>query len=123
MLGAFLRRPEIPNDSKASSAVESGRQDGGNPPVRENEKLHIGKISNFPIGENKNFEQHGIVVESFPEGLRVRSTRENGQFFALTTTPFGALQVDFAEFWPADLVYSIMTNEPAFLNTAGLNES
>ncbi|MEO6096052.1 MAG: hypothetical protein ABIW76_10295 [Fibrobacteria bacterium] len=85
--------------------------------------VDIGRISHYPLGEERLAGSGTVMVESHPEGLRARSYRPGlaggiaDQYFAIRSDPSGGLIVDRSETWPADRVYSILTGEPARLNT------
>lgn len=80
----------------------------------ENPEVIIGKIADFPIGEKKLLEKYQLTVESFSEGLRVRSNCFNskGKFYSIKANQSGELIVDRSKSWPAELVFSILTYEP-----------
>lgn len=84
----------------------------------QNPEVIIGKISDFPVGENKILDKFKILVESLPEGLRVRSTEDQNNFFSIKTNKIGELVVNRAEPWPISQAFSILTNDSIFLDTS-----
>ena len=85
--------------------------------------VEIGNISRFPLGGERVAGSGTVMVESFPEGLRARSYSlgftKGGvtRYLAIRSNASGGLIVDRSETWPADRVYSLLTGEPARLNS------
>ncbi|MFZ3228881.1 MAG: hypothetical protein WA160_01660 [Pseudobdellovibrio sp.] len=75
----------------------------------------IGKIADFPVGAKILQQKYQLLVESFSEGLRVRSNFINNAeniFYSIKANQLGELCVNRAEAWPGHVVLSILTNEP-----------
>ncbi len=83
---------------------------------KEQPEIIIGKIFDFPIGEKKILDNGRLIVESFPEGLRAQSSEDQKKFYPIKTNHIGELVVNRAEVWPSGKVFSILTNEPTFLD-------
>lgn len=84
----------------------------------ENPEVIIGKIRDFPVGEEKVLDKFKIVVESLPEGLRARSAEDKNIYFSIKTNQVGELVVNRAEDWSPAHAFSILTNELIFLDTS-----
>jgi len=82
----------------------------------ESPEAVIGKIADFPVGEKKLLTSLKAIVESLPEGLRVQSTENANLFYAIETNSTGELVINRRKIWPANQVFSILTNEPACLD-------
>ncbi len=80
-------------------------------------KIIIGKISDFPFGEKTEILNLELSVESLPEGLRVQSRQNLNDYYSLQTNRQGQLVVDLQELWPANQVFSLLTGDPATLES------
>ncbi len=83
----------------------------------QNPFFKIGKVADFQIGQEVSFRERSIVIESLPEGIRVRSTKKHNCYYAISTNKLGELFVNRGEAWSQNQVFSIMTNESTCLNT------
>ncbi len=77
----------------------------------------IGRLSDFPVGTERPVGSDSLLVESLPEGLRIRSISESPIYYAIAANQAGELSVNRNITWPADMVFSIMTGEPTRLCT------
>ena len=82
----------------------------------EVKKIIVGKLKDFPVGENKLIELQKVLIESLPEGLRAKSILNGEQYFGIEMNSRGEVVVDFSKTCSADEVFSIMTNERIRLN-------
>ena len=80
------------------------------------ENFVIGRLKDYPLGEKRLIVSRQIFVETLPEGIRIQSSNNLEQFFSVTLNAQGELTVNKKEVWPADIVFSMMTNEPIRLN-------
>jgi hypothetical protein len=76
----------------------------------------IGRLKDYPLGEKKLIVSRQIFVETLPEGIRIQSSNNPEQFFSVALNSQGELVVNKNEVWNADIVFSMMTNEPVRLN-------
>ncbi len=90
-----------------------------NPVVTEkNTDVVVGRLFDFPLGEQKILPALNIIIESLPEGLRAHSTENIDQYYALKENTSGELVLSLKELWPANRVYSFLTNAPIDLKIA-----
>jgi hypothetical protein len=89
---------------------------GKNLATTEIPEFIIGRVVDFPLGEKILHEPHQVIIESLPEGLRAQSTENKNQFYSIKLNQIGELIVNRMEIWSADQVFSILTNEPAYLD-------
>lgn len=83
----------------------------------------IGRVVDFPVGRVTVSAARKMIIESLPQGIRVRSAADGSLFYSVKTNRFGELVVNPAEIWPAGQVFSILTNEPAWLDTSQGDQS
>lgn len=82
----------------------------------ETSEFLIGRIADFPVGQVKCLPQLDMTIESLPEGLRARSA-SGRPFYSIETKQAGELIVNRAKIWPSSQVFSVLTSEPAYLET------
>ena len=82
----------------------------------DKENFVIGRLKDYPLGEKRLIVSRQIFVETLPEGIRVQSSNNPEQFFSVKLNSQGELIVNKKEVWSADIVFSMMTNEPVRLN-------
>lgn len=104
-MSSFSRRELFLGSLKKNSGTSGLQQ-------QEKSEVVIGKIADFSVGEKKLLAQHQITVESFSEGLRVRSNNNKNKFYSIKANQSGELIVNRSENWPPRLVFSILTYEP-----------
>ena len=81
------------------------------------ERVVIGRLADFPVGEIRRLEALGLEIESLPEGLRARALGLPEIYCAITAGPAGELMAGRAETWPRDRVFSALINGSAGLDT------
>lgn len=79
-------------------------------------EIIVGRVVDFPPGARKLLFEKEVYIESLPEGLRAQSAQCENQYFLIRTNQFGELIVNLKEEWPAETVFSVMTNEPSGLD-------
>lgn len=77
--------------------------------------LKIGRVADYPLGAVHPLPSRPVVIESLPEGLRARSTKDPHRCYALGMEAGGAIMLSLEEPWPPNRVLSILTCEPANL--------
>jgi hypothetical protein len=82
----------------------------------EARKVIVGRLKEFPVGEQKTIAREQILIESLPEGLRAKSTSKSELFFGIEMNSRGEIVVDFSRTCLPDEVFSVMTNETIRLN-------
>jgi hypothetical protein len=93
---------------------------GGNPataPRRDPEdRVAIGRLGDFPVGEVRRLEPLGLEIESLPEGLRARALGSPRVYCAITAGASGELMAGRQEPWPPEWVFSALINGPTGLD-------
>lgn len=83
----------------------------------KNSEVIVGRIADFPVGEKKILTSLQVVIESFSEGLRAQSIKDDSQFYSIKSNQTGELIVNYTEIWPANQAFSILTNSATYFDT------
>lgn len=109
--GTFLGAGDAPEDPVGGGNLATA------PRPESAERMPIGRLADFPVGEIRRLEALGLEIESLPEGLRARALGLPEVYCAIIAGPAGELMAGRAETWPRDRVFSALINGPAGLDT------
>ena len=88
----------------------------GHEEQRADSEVIVGRVRDFPPVGKKILPSSRLEVDSMPEGVRVRSCDNAGQYFSVSMNARGELVVNRSIHWTAGDVYSVLTNGPIQLH-------
>jgi hypothetical protein len=80
-------------------------------------EINLGKIAEYPPDGETFFPAWQLVLESLPEGIRVRSKARPNNYFEVELSRQGEIIVRQQNLWPAKAVFSVIKNERIDLET------